>query len=116
MCPSWHPRTAPTCAWNSGTLLPHHVGYLGYVGRSGWYTSQLAVERDPYAGYYKFYQNTTRAIEIGFVTLATSRAQEISEAWPNCNVTLFSWCSTGQLEGYYAPPECYDDPDTCLEV
>eukprot|EP00971_Amphidinium_carterae_P079611 1575454-Amphidinium_carterae.1 len=44
----------------------HHLSYLGYVGRSGWYTSQVAVERDPYAAYYKFYQNTTRAIEIGF--------------------------------------------------
>eukprot|EP00971_Amphidinium_carterae_P203086 4030386-Amphidinium_carterae.1 len=94
----------------------HHVSFLGYVGRSGLYTSQLAVGRDPHASYYKFYQNTSSAIEIGFVTYGMSRAEETAEGWPVCNAEFFSWCGTGQFDGYYVTPECYDDPDTCVEV
>eukprot|EP00971_Amphidinium_carterae_P079548 1574199-Amphidinium_carterae.2 len=81
-----------------------HVAFLGYVGRSGLYTTKHAVDMDPYAKYSKFYQNVTRATEIGLVTHGETVAPNISEGWPVCTDDFFEWCGTGQFEGYWAPP------------
>eukprot|EP00971_Amphidinium_carterae_P324181 6442299-Amphidinium_carterae.1 len=87
----------------------HHIGYIGYIGRSGLhYTNQNEVGKDPNAAYYKFYQNTTRAIDSGFTTHAESEAPQLASQfghdWPICTSSFLEWCGTGEFDGYWATP------------
>jgi len=94
------------------------LGPLGFPGRSGIFVARSVLERAPMADYYKFYLNGTRAAsQANFVTFSESPLQEeLGADFPICQSLAFSWCSTGSLEGYYAPPACQQNPADCVEL
>eukprot|EP00971_Amphidinium_carterae_P338066 6475226-Amphidinium_carterae.2 len=64
--------------------------------------------------YYKAHRNATAAAAEGIVTHAESPLRDLlgdDFPYPCPHV-----CGTGDLEGFWAPPACLDDPGRCIEV
>eukprot|EP00971_Amphidinium_carterae_P076902 1519070-Amphidinium_carterae.1 len=84
------------------------AGLTGFAGRSGVFVSNAALEKAPFASYYKFYQNLTTATANGLLlhdvaTFATSECPQ-------------DWCGTGALKGFWAPSQCLSTPYLCGQL
>eukprot|EP00971_Amphidinium_carterae_P218027 4328249-Amphidinium_carterae.1 len=91
---------------DSGLVLL--AGLTGFAGRSGLFVSNSALEKAPYASYYKFYQNLTSATAKGLLLhdVAKFATSECPQAW----------CGTGALKGFWAPSQCQSTPNLCGQL
>eukprot|EP00971_Amphidinium_carterae_P109846 2175984-Amphidinium_carterae.1 len=97
----------------TGQLLS--LGILGYSGRAGIYVSSDTISNNPglMLDYYKGYRNATAAAAAGLVTHAESPLRDVlGEDFP---LPCPHVCGTGDLEGYWAPQVCLDNPGRCIE-
>eukprot|EP00971_Amphidinium_carterae_P085623 1694409-Amphidinium_carterae.1 len=52
----------------------------------------------------------------GVVSMFWTKPLVCCQGWPVCDTAAFSWCGSGELEGFWATPNCREDADACLEV
>eukprot|EP00971_Amphidinium_carterae_P056512 1116794-Amphidinium_carterae.1 len=93
------------------------AGETGYTARSGLHTFRSTLEANQFADYFKFYQNGTDALLLGFPGFQDSQLRGIlGNDFPVCDPQYTPWCGTGDWLGYWAPAACQLHPAACVEI